>query len=117
MTDERTQKLAERIAAVLTESERETRAELDFSVLQASLEKIFTRLDKIESQIAFQNSPPNPTYQLPNPKSVHPSQERHSVFEALPRETGESQTKEKACQFEPNGKPCDYCSMCSARGF
>jgi len=25
--------------------------------------------------------------------------------------------KEKACTFEPNGKPCDHCAMCSSRGF
>jgi hypothetical protein len=47
----------------------------------------------------------------------HPSQERFNVNEAIVDELVEFFEKEKACSFEPNGKPCDHCSMCSSRGF
>jgi hypothetical protein len=110
--NESTQKLAERIALLLQENEK---PQNDFSALQSSLEKINQRLDKIETQIAFQNS--NPQSQILNPKSYHPSQEKFAIAEAVADEIIEHLNTEKACQFEPNGKPCDHCSMCNSRGF
>ncbi|HEX9959648.1 MAG TPA: hypothetical protein VGB00_01785, partial [Pyrinomonadaceae bacterium] len=63
----------------------------------------------------IQNS--NPQSQIPNPKLFHPSQEKFAIDEAIIPEILEHFEKEKACTFEPNGKPCDHCSMCSSRGF
>jgi hypothetical protein len=108
--DEKTQQLAERIALLLQESEKPRD---DFSLVRASLEKINERLDKIETQIALQN----PKSQIPNPKSFHPSQEKFAVAEAVADVIVGNLSREKACEFEPNGKPCDHCSMCSSRGF
>jgi hypothetical protein len=99
----------EKIARIL---QTETRSE-NFHSLQSSLEKLNQRLDRIEAQIAFQN----PKSQIPNPKSNHSSQEKfNSIEELADRVINESQT-EKACPYEPTGKPCDYCAMCSSRGF
>jgi hypothetical protein len=113
MTNESTQKLAERIALLLRQETEPPKD--DFSALQATLEKINQRLDKIETQIAVQNS--NPLSQIPNPESFHPSQEKFAIDEAIVPEILEHFEKEKACTFEPNGKPCDHCAMCSSRGF
>ncbi len=61
MENGNTQILAEKIARLL---QTETQG-ADFHSVQLSLEKINHRLDRIESQIAFQN----PKSQTPNPKS------------------------------------------------
>lgn len=47
----------------------------------------------------------------------HPSQERFAIEEATVAELVEFFENEKKCSVEPGGKPCDHCSMCSARGF
>lgn len=121
MINENTQKLAERIALLLQqqqESEREQPKD-DLSVLQATLEKINHRLDKIESQLS---SSPNYSDNISHfafriPQSAHPSQEKFAVDEAIVPEIQGHFEKEKACTFEPNGKPCDHCAMCNTRGF
>ena len=110
MADEKTQKLAEKIALLLRENENGS----DY-FLRESLEKINRRLDKIESQIAFQNS--NPQSEIRNPKSNHPSQERFLNLEEIADAVIKDLPNEKACPYEPTGKPCDHCSMCSSRGF
>ncbi len=102
-----TKKLAERIARLL-ESEQQGG---DLASVFASLEKINHRLDKLEVSSA------NPQSKIPTPKSIHPSQEKFAVLEAVADQIIEGINKEKACAFEPNGKPCDHCSMCSSRGF
>ena len=105
MSDEKTQNLAEKIALLLHERETD-----DFAFLRSSIEKINRRLDNIESQI------PNPKSQIPNPV-FHSSQEKFAIAEAvLPETIGQFET-EKACPYEPTGKPCDHCAMCSSRGF
>jgi hypothetical protein len=98
------QKLAERIAKLL---ENEQRGEL--SSVFASLEKINHRLDKLESAAETQPS----VQSIP----THPSQDKFSIAEAIADQIFAGVAKEKACTFEPNGKPCDHCSMCSSRGF
>ena len=114
MSNEQTQKLAERIALLLQQSEREADA---FSALQASIEKLHERLDKIESQIASPvNSSVNSTFQT-IPAYKHASQDRFAIEEAITDEINRFFGTEKACTFEPNGKPCDHCAMCSSRGF
>ncbi|HSK71040.1 MAG TPA: hypothetical protein VK892_05055 [Pyrinomonadaceae bacterium] len=109
MTNEQTQKLAERIALLLQE---ETPAS-DFNSLRTSVERISERLDKIENQ----SINTNPKSQIPNPKSNHSSQERFAIAEIVADEIIENLEKEKACPYEPTGKPCDHCAMCSSRGF
>ncbi len=109
MENENTQILAEKIARLLQTETRNT----DFYSLQSSLEKINQRLDRIESQIAIQN----PKSQTLNPKSFHSSQEKFADLEELADEIIHSSQTEKACPYEPTGKPCDHCAMCNSRGF
>lgn len=110
MEKEKTQKLIQQIALLLQEEEKGSD---DSAFLRESLEKINQRLDKIEVQLASQN----PQSPFPDPKSLHPSQQKFSLIEELVDEIIFNQKIEKACTFEPNAKPCDNCSMCSSRGF
>ena len=107
MPSKNTHNLAEKIARIL-ENESPT---VDLSSIQASIEKINVRLDSIESQL----QPSVPAHH--SSVILHPSTERFSVIEAFADEIITNLNKEKACTFEPNGKPCDHCSMCSSRGF
>ena len=107
MTSQETKKLAERIAKIL---ESEPQPQADLAALYASIEKINHRLDKIESGFIPQSA-------IRNPQSRHPSTDKFDVAEALADEIFAGIQKEKACSFEPNGRPCDHCAMCSSRGF
>ena len=49
--------------------------------------------------------------------ATHPSQERFGIEEAAVSELVDFFEKEKKCEMEPGGKPCDHCAMCSTRGF
>jgi hypothetical protein len=51
------------------------------------------------------------------PATTHPSQERFGVEEAAVSELVDYFEREKICNLEPGGKPCDHCAMCSSRGF
>lgn len=51
------------------------------------------------------------------PAAQHPSQERFGVEEAAVSELVDYFEREKTCNLEPGGKPCDHCAMCSSRGF
>ena len=108
MEPQNIQNLAERIALLLQEGEKGSD-----SLLRSSLEKISQRLDIIESNIAAQN----PKFQIPNPKFVHFSQEKFPNLEELADEIINDLKGEKACPYEPTGKPCDHCAMCNSRGF
>lgn len=101
-----TQKLAERIARLL-ESEPQGG---ELASVFASLEKINHRLDKLEAGS-------NPQSAGRGQQLVHPSQEKFAVLEAVADRIIEGLKTEKTCTFEPNGRPCDHCSMCSSRGF
>ena len=46
----------------------------------------------------------------------HPSQEHFDIGEAV-SEIVDFFEREKTCNIEPGGKPCDHCGMCSSRGF
>lgn len=107
MQSHNTHILAEKIALLL---EAET-GRPDLASVQASIEKINERLEKIESKLE-PASAIRPTSPIP-----HPSQDRFAIAEAIADEVFGKLQKEKACTFEPNGKPCDHCSMCSSRGF
>ncbi|MGC2238450.1 MAG: hypothetical protein WA584_20010 [Pyrinomonadaceae bacterium] len=110
MENEKAQKLAEKIALLLQENGKGSD---DAALLRASLEKINQRLDKIESQLTIQN--PNSKLQTPNLN--HPSQEKYNIAEIIADEIFAGIEKEKACPYEPTGKPCDHCAMCNSRGF
>ena len=107
MQNDEVKNLAEKIAQLITVENKKT----DISTLFASIEKLNHRLDKLEqAQTNLQAS-------VLNPRSIHPSQDRFAVAEAIADALFDLKSKEKACTFEPNGKPCDHCAMCSARGF
>jgi hypothetical protein len=108
MASTENQKLAEKLLKIL---ESGTNNQPDLATLFASIEKINHRLDKLET--VQQNSQRYQTSTL----SDHPSTEKFSIEEAIADAVFDAKSKEKACTFEPNGKPCDHCSMCSARGF
>lgn len=110
MSDEKTQNLAEKIALLLQNEEKRSDGDL-----RLTLEKINKRLDNIESQLIFQNS--KPETQFSKPKTLHSSQEQFLNLEELAEEVFNSVQTEKACPYEPTGKPCDHCAMCNSRGF
>ena len=98
--------LAEKLARLL---EAETQPN-DIAALFASIERLNHRLDKLEGAISTQS-------EVKVSPSQHPSLEKFAVAEAIADEIFAGIQKEKACTFEPNGKPCDHCAMCSSRGF
>ncbi len=108
MENQNTQNLAAKIARLMQENEKGS----DDS-LRLSLEKINQRLENIESIIAFQN----PKSKIQNPKPFHSSQETFANLEEPADEIINGLKDEKACPYEPTGKPCDHCAMCSSRGF
>jgi len=101
-----TKKLADKIAKLL-ETEPQP---ADLASLYASIEKLNHRLNKIESGLISQSA-------IRNTHLIHPSVEKFDVAEAIADEIFAGLQKEKACTFEPNGRPCDHCAMCSSRGF
>lgn len=111
MENENAQNLAERIALLLTENEKASGESL-----RASLEKINKRLDRIESSIALQN-PPKIVSTIDSRQPIHFSQEKFVNLEEFADELINTLSAEKACPFEPAGKPCDDCAMCNSRGF
>ncbi len=112
MEVEKAKHLAEQIALLFRENEKETG---DFALLRSSLEKINERLDKIEAKFDSQNfnSIQHSAFSILH----HPSQEKFAVLEAVAADLNEHHETEKPCPYEPTGKPCDHCSMCNSRGF
>ena len=98
--------IAEKVEKIV----RSKAGESEFTQILSALEKITHRLDQLEA-----NSGSKPDASTLN--SPHPSQERFEIAEAIADAIFQGVAKEKACTFEPNGKPCDHCSMCSSRGF
>jgi hypothetical protein len=75
---------------------------------------------------ARRHSHQSPTEQGARPTSLsgtyvsavsHPSQERFADIGEAVSELVEMFEREKTCNVEPGGKPCDHCGMCSSRGF
>ena len=102
---ESTQKLAEQIALLLENNSNAN----DFNFVQNEIAKINSRLENIENNLISQT----PESKIPN--SAHPSQNKFA--EIFADEIIENFTNEKACPYEPTGKPCDNCSMCSSLGY
>jgi hypothetical protein len=88
-----------------------------------------TRQPKPQQSQPSQNRSSQPEHTSPQPAgnpahwlsgtyvpAVHPSEERFGIDEAV-SELVEFFEREKVCNVEPGGKPCDHCSMCSSRGF
>lgn len=111
MEQDKVQKLAAQIAALLQEDEKKPD---DFSALRASIEKISERLTNIEEKLETSSSHPS-SFILHS--STHPSQEKFQNLEELADKIINSFQNEKACPYEPTGKPCDHCAMCNSRGF
>jgi hypothetical protein len=106
MENRDTERLAEKIARLI--AAESTNA--DLSSLLKSIDALAARLDKLEAGSS------NPKSQIQIPKSVHPSQDRFAIAEAIVDDLFARDAKEKACAFETS-KPCDHCAMCSSRGF
>jgi hypothetical protein len=103
MSSAENKKLAEKLLKIFESSANSP----DVAALFASIEKINHRLDKLE---AAQNEG---SYPIQKTILNHPSFDKFPIAEAV----ADIASKEKTCTFEPNGRPCDHCSMCSARGF
>jgi len=114
MENEKAQNLAEKIALLLQENEKGS----DAAFLRSSLEKINQRLDKIEEKLETGNSNHiRPSSYITHPSKTHPSQKKYNIAEIIADEVIAGLEKEKACPYEPTGKPCDHCAMCSSHGF
>jgi len=100
--------LAKKIAELL-DADRPT---VDLHSIQAGLSEINARLDRLEAV----SSAPVPVPRIPQ-QAVHPSLDKLAIAEAIADQIFGGEGKEKACTFEPNGMPCDHCSMCNSRGF
>ena len=122
-------------------NDTETDVSQELAVLRATLGEMQQRLAHIEShvhtdehahkerasqtappqrstsdQTAHTSVPPHWTTSTYIPVVQHPSQERFGIGEAV-EELVDYFEREKVCNVEPGGKPCDHCAMCSSRGF
>ena len=111
----------------------EVSSQLD--AVRAGLIELQKKIDQIEARVtsgpaapsrptASSIAPPRPQLVTHSPwlaginsSYSHPSQERFGVEEATVTELVDFFEKEKICNVEPGGKPCDHCAMCSSRGF
>ena len=100
--------LAKKIAELLDAD----RPAVDLSAIQLSIQDLTYRLEKLE---AVGPEILHPAFRTPH--SHHPSLDKLAIAEAIADQIFGGEGKEKACTFEPNGKPCDHCSMCNSRGF
>ncbi len=79
--------------------------------LRSALESIGRRLDALESKSL------DPQSETRIPASNHPSLQRFTSLGEIADVILERINNHKECPYEPAGKPCDNCSMCSSRGF
>lgn len=114
MSDEAINNLAVKIAR-LVQAEQPGN---DFYSLRESIEKINQRLGKIETTLDNRNSSDvHHSSFITHHSKPHPSLEKFAIDEAVAHQSNKFPETEKPCIFEPNGKPCDHCSMCNSRGF
>lgn len=110
MPENKNQILAEKIAKILG-SDSSSDGDPD---LWKAVESISQRLDALERSLGSEI--PRSGSGNSDPVS-HPSMHRYTVVDALADQVADRLKNERACSFEPNGKPCDSCLMCSSRGF
>ena len=77
---------------------------------------VSTQQRSTTDQPARTSVPPHWTTSTYIPVVQHPSQERFGIGEAV-EELVDYFEREKVCNVEPGGKPCDHCALCSSRGF
>lgn len=114
MINPNTNNLAEKIALLLQEGEKESG---DFAALRSSLEAISRRLGVIESKLETGNSNETRVSAGESLALRHPSQAQYLNLAELADEIINGMQNEKACPYEPTGKPCDQCAMCNSHGF
>lgn len=108
--------LQQKLAHIESHLTREERASSDEA-------RSAMRQDGYEQESARSTSAQTPIIRSPwlsgmyVPATTHPSQERFGVEEAAVSELVDYFEREKTCNLEPGGKPCDHCAMCSSRGF
>lgn len=108
MRDEQKQLLAEKIASVLQND-----AEGNEQIWKA-IDDLGKRLESLEGPASSSPSSSSPAdHSSSRVIQNHPSFEKYAVLEAAEPNGAE----EKLCTFEPHGRTCDHCSMCSSRGF
>lgn len=109
MRDEQKQLLAEKIASVLQND-----SEGNEQVWKA-IDELGRRLEAVERAVSSPTPADSPSSRV---ITRHPSLEKYAVLEAAePNGTAANLADEKLCTFEPHGRTCDHCSMCSSRGF
>ncbi|QQS41430.1 MAG: hypothetical protein IPM63_00310 [Acidobacteriota bacterium] len=108
MRDEQKQMLAEKIASVLQND-----AEGNEQVWKA-IDELGRRLEAVERAVTSSPSADPSSNVVRN----HPSLEKYAVLEAAEANgAADNGSDDKLCTFEPHGRICDHCSMCSSRGF
>lgn len=108
MDNQNINSLAEKIALLL-----QTEMPSANSSSNLTLEKLNERLDIMDLEIVSRVQNPKPKTQIP----IHFSQQKFTNLEELADEIIAGIETEKACPYEPAGKPCDHCAMCNSRGF
>jgi predicted nucleic acid-binding Zn-ribbon protein len=102
-------------------SDVDYKSSIELDNLRKTLNELQQRLANIETHlghtdqsklVAITRSP----WARNDEKVSHPSQQRFGISEAV-SELVDYFEREKICEMEPGGKPCDHCGMCSARGF
>jgi hypothetical protein len=132
--------IAERIAKRMSDRapvvpRQEPNLTAELSAVRSTLSELERKLARIEAKISGESpthgtetttrlgssTRPVPLTHSPwlagvNATSMHPSEEKFGVEEAVVSELVDFFQKEKGCSLE-SSKPCDHCAMCSSRGF
>lgn len=103
MRDEQKQILAGKIASVLQNDSEGSEQ------IWKAIDELGKRLEAVERAVTSSTSASPPLRIISN----HPSLEKYAV----PESAEPNGSEEKLCTFEPHGRTCDHCSMCSSRGF
>jgi hypothetical protein len=94
----------------------ESHVHTDEHAHEARASQATTQSRSANEQTTSTSVPPHWTTSTYIPVVQHPSQERFGIGEAV-EELVDYFEREKVCNVEPGGKPCDHCAMCSSRGF
>ncbi|HKO97713.1 MAG TPA: hypothetical protein VJU86_12010 [Pyrinomonadaceae bacterium] len=145
MSTDQAREIAERIArkvssgysSVPDRNPSKSGVNSELEAVRAGISELQKKLAQLEAQVSSDPSDarsaniPSSSFVSPKPELVthspwlaginapysHPSQEKFGVEEATVTELVDFFEKEKICNVEPGGKPCDHCAMCSTRGF